>query len=267
MRSRGSGWLGKEAVETSPHCSTWSDQRSRVRKSHFTISAPFDQAGGAMTQLGPERRVDLCGQLPRVFLGLRTKTSSLQGARGSLRPEDGAASLLATHHGSLPSKSLQSFRPIPPQSPFPRSSHDAEQGAGYGVGVGELLVQSSPPPLAPKKHVAGDSLGRARESRSPAPSPVPQFRAGGWFLGARRLHRNLPWQEWLGRAPRGAGLAGGGGLGLGPLVRALPSLGARPRRPRAPLAPVKPPPRRFASCFRPVGTSPNCPTFIFSPPL
>ena len=76
MRSRGSGWLGKEAVDTSPsHCSTWSDQRSRVRMSHFTISAPFDQAGGAMAQLGPERRVDLCGQLPRVFTWVKSGVS------------------------------------------------------------------------------------------------------------------------------------------------------------------------------------------------
>ena len=267
MRSRGSGWLGKEAVETSPHCFTWSDQRSRVRKSHFTISAPFDQAGGAMTQLGPERRVDLCGQLPRVFLGLRTKTSSLQGARGSLLRRMERLACSPPTRGVCPRKvSNLSDRfhhnPLSLDHPTTRS-----RGQGMEWGWGELLVQSSPPPLAPKKHVAGDSLGRARESRSPAPSPVPKFRAGGWFLGARRLHRNLAWQEWHGRAPRGSGLAGGGGLGLGPLVRALPSLGARPRLPRAPLAPVKPPPRRFASCFRPVGTSPNCPTFIFSPPL
>lgn len=209
MRSRGSGWLGKDAVETSPsHRSTWSDQRSRVRMSLFTISAPFDQAGGAMVQFGRERRVDLCGQLPRapqVFLGLRTKTSSRR------RMERLACSLptgvcprkvsnlsdrihhnpLSLDHPTMGSGGWAGWsgwggaRGLLVQSAPPR-------GVTWG---GAVLVQSAPPPLAPNKHVAGDSLGRARESRSPAPSPVPQLRAGGSFLGARRLHRNLAQQD------------------------------------------------------------------------
>ena len=48
-----------------------------------------------------------------------------------------------------------------------------------------MLVQRPPPPLAPNKHVAGDSLGRARESRCPAPSRSPSSApaAGSWEPG------------------------------------------------------------------------------------
>ena len=201
-----------------------------------------------MARFGPGtaafQRVGLCVRLPgipQVFLGLGTKTPSLQVGWG-FTPAGGWSCQPALHPPRKFAHRLQSFRQIPPQTLFPRSSRRAL------------------PPLAPNKHVAGDNLEKARDPRggraAPPPLRSPSVSAGAWRCKTRSGAR-------LGEPGPRAEKAGASG----PRVRASLKRGARPHRPRALFAPVKPQPQGFARCFRPVGTSPDCPKFIFFPSL
>lgn len=132
--------------------------------------------------------------VPQVFLGLGTKTPSLQVGWG-FTPARGCSCQPALHPPRKFAHRLQSFRQIPPQTLVPRSSRRAL------------------PPLAPNKHVAGDNLEKARDPRggraAPPPLRSPSVSAGAWRCKTRsgaRLGEPGPRAEKAG--PRGPGAPG-----------------------------------------------------------